>query len=77
MEALDNAWHGSWRPLTNLTQTFWACHLRTFNVAAIFFGVIPTYGVPTVHHDDSVWFKDLPCEQLNTAFEKLLPSTGL
>ena len=45
MEALDNAWYGSWRPLTNLTQTFRACHLRTFNVAAIFFGAIPTYGV--------------------------------
>ena len=37
MEALDNAWYGSLRPLTNLTQTFQACHLCTFNVAAIFF----------------------------------------
>ena len=25
----------------------------------------------------SVWFKDLPCVQLSTAFEKLLPSEGL
>jgi len=33
MEALDNAW----KPLTNLTSTFRTCHLRTFNVAAIFF----------------------------------------
>ena len=45
MEALDNAWYGSWRLLTNLTKTFQACHLFTFNVAAIFLGVIPTYGV--------------------------------
>ena len=52
MEALDNAWYGSWRPLTNLTQTFWACHLCTFNVAAIFFRghhyICRTY---TVRHD--------------------------
>jgi len=45
MEALDNACYGPWRPLANLTQTFRACHFRTFNVAAIFFGTIPTYGV--------------------------------
>ena len=45
MEALNNAWYGSWWPLTNPTQTFRACHLCTFNVATIFFGVIPTYGV--------------------------------
>ena len=35
MEALDNAWYSSWRPLTNLTQTFWACHSSTFKVVAI------------------------------------------
>ena len=45
MEALDNGWYGSWRPLTNLMQTFRACHLCTFHVATIFFGVMPTYGV--------------------------------
>ena len=46
VEALDNAWSGSWRPLTNLTCKFWACHLCIFNVATIFFsGVIPTYGI--------------------------------
>ena len=45
MEALDNAWYGLWRPLTNIMQTFRACHLCTFNVATIFFGAIPTYGV--------------------------------
>ena len=45
MEALGNARYGSWRPLNNLTQTFQACHLCTFNVAAIFFGTIPIYGV--------------------------------
>ena len=28
----------SWRPLTDLTQTFQACHWCTFNVAAIFRG---------------------------------------
>ena len=44
MEALDMAWYGSCRPLTNLTQTFQVCHLCTFNVATIFV-VIPTYGV--------------------------------
>ena len=37
MEALDNTWSGSWRPLINLTYKFQACHLCTFNVAAIFF----------------------------------------
>ena len=45
MEALDNTWSGSWRPLINLTYKFQACHLCTFNVAAIFFRVIPTYCV--------------------------------
>ena len=45
MEVLGNVWYGSWKPLTNLTQTFQACHLCTFNVAAIFGGAIPTYGV--------------------------------
>ena len=45
MEALGNAWYGSWRPLTNLMQTIRVCHLCTFNVAAIFFGAIPTYGI--------------------------------
>ena len=45
MEALGNAWYDSWRPWNNLTQTFQVCHLCTFNVAAIFFGAIPTYGV--------------------------------
>ena len=34
-----------WRPLTNLAYKFRACHLCIFNVAAIFFGVIPTYGI--------------------------------
>ena len=38
MEALDSAWCDSWRPLTNLTCKFRACHLYTFNVAAIFSG---------------------------------------
>ena len=45
MEALSNTWYGSWRPLNNLTQVFQACHLCTFNVAAIFSGPIPTNGV--------------------------------
>ena len=31
--------------MTNLTQTFRMCHLCTFNVAAILFRAIPTYGV--------------------------------
>ena len=31
MQALDNACYGSWRPLTDLTQTFWVCHLCTLN----------------------------------------------
>ena len=51
MEALDNVCYGSWRPLTNLTQTFRACHLRTFNVAAIFFRGHPYIWHTTVHHD--------------------------
>ena len=45
MEVLGNAWYGSWRPLNNLMQTFQVCHLCTFNVATIFWGAIPTYGV--------------------------------
>ena len=32
-------------PLTKSTQTFQACHLCTFDVAAIFRGPSPTYGV--------------------------------
>ena len=52
MEALDNACYGSWRPLTNLTQTFRACHLRTFNVAAIFFRGHPYIWRTTVRHDE-------------------------
>ena len=51
MEVLDNAWYGSWRPLTNLTQTFRACHLCTFNVAAIFFRGHPYIWRTTVRHD--------------------------
>jgi len=35
----------SWKPLTNLTQSFRACYLCTFKVVAIFFGTIPTYGI--------------------------------
>ena len=31
--------------LTNLEQTFWACHLCTFKVAAILFLTIPTFRV--------------------------------
>ena len=45
METLDNAWYGSLRPLTNLTQTFRACHLCTWMWLPFFWGVIPTYGV--------------------------------
>ena len=45
MEALGNAWYGSWRPLSNLTQTFQACHLCTFNVAGIFFPAPSLYGI--------------------------------
>ena len=37
VNTLNNAWSGSWRPLTNLTYKFRACHLCTFNMAAIFF----------------------------------------
>ena len=61
MEALGNAWYGSWRPLTNLTETFRACHLCTFNVAAILFRGHPYIWRTTVRHDDvrlftcSVW----------------------
>ena len=51
MEALDNAWCGSWWPLTNVTQTFRACHLCTFNMAAIFFRGHPYIWRITVRHD--------------------------
>ena len=68
MEALDNAWYGSWRPLTNLTQTFRACHLCTFNVAAIFWGGHPYIWRATVRHDN------IQC--CCRTFELVLPSTG-
>ena len=43
--------YGSWKPLTNLTQTFRPCHLCTFNVATTFF-FRPSYiWRTTVHHD--------------------------
>ena len=51
MEALDNVWYGSWRPLTYLTRTFRACHLCTLNVAAIFFRGHPYIWRTTVRHD--------------------------
>ena len=53
MEALDNVWYGSWRPLTYLTRTFRACHLCTLNVAAIFFRGHPYIWRTTVRHDTS------------------------
>ena len=43
--------YGSWRPLTNLAQTFRVCHLCTFNVAAIFFWVHPYIWRTTVCHN--------------------------
>ena len=51
MEALDNAWYGSWWPLTNLTQSFQACHLYTFNVAAILFQGHPYTWRTIISHD--------------------------
>ena len=51
IEALGNAWYGSWRPLNNLTQTFQACHLCTFNIAAIFFRSHPYIWRITLRHD--------------------------
>ena len=59
MEALGNVWYGLWRPLTNLMQTFQACQLCTFNVAAIFFSFFflfffqghPYIWRTTVRHD--------------------------
>ena len=45
MEALDNAWSGSWWSLTNLKYKFSSVSFVHFNVAAIFFRVIPTYGI--------------------------------
>ena len=52
MEALNNAWYGSWRPLTNLMQTFQVCHLCTFYVATIFF-LLGGGGHPYIWHHDS------------------------
>ena len=40
MEALDNAWYGPWKSLTNLTQTFKRVIFPPF-----FFRAIPTYGI--------------------------------
>ena len=64
MEALSNAWYRSWRPLTNLMQTFQACLLMWL---PFFFGIIPTYWRTTIHHDNwaelvylSTWLSDLP-----------------
>jgi len=50
MEALGNVWYGSRRPLTNLTQTFQACHLCTFNMAAIFVQGHPYIWRTTIRH---------------------------
>ena len=44
----------------NLMLAFRVCHLCTFNVAAIYFGVIPTYGVlPYAMIADSFTYKCL------------------
>ena len=40
--------------LTNLTQTFQACHLCTFNVATIFLGGHPYIWCTTVCHDSDI-----------------------
>ena len=52
MEALDNAWYGPRKLLTDLAQTIQACHLCTFNVPAIFWGGHPYIWRTTVRHDD-------------------------
>ena len=49
-----------WRPLTNLTYKFRACHLSTFNVAAIFFRGHPYIWRTTIHHDIAI-----PCDWRN------------
>ena len=51
VETLDNDWWGLYRPLSNLMQTFRACHLWTFNVAAILFWGHPYIWRTTIHHD--------------------------
>ena len=51
MEALDNAWCGSWKPLNNLAPTFQVCHLWTFNMADIFFRGHPYVWHTTICHD--------------------------
>ena len=43
MEALNNALYGSWRPFDWTYAVISSVSLCTFNVAAIFFRVIPTY----------------------------------
>ena len=60
MEALDNAWYGSWRPWTNLMQTFRACHLYTFNVAAILFRGHPYIWRSIVRQDIRTKIKVVP-----------------
>ena len=65
MEALDNVWYGSWRPLTNVTQTVQACHLCTFNMATIFWWCHP--------YNDSVWLMLLVVTWLRIHSQRIDP----
>ena len=47
----ESTWYGSQRLLTNLTHTFRACHLCTFNVPAITFWGHPYIWRTTIWHD--------------------------
>ena len=69
MEALGNAWYGSWRPLTNLTQTFQVCHLCTFNVATIFFQGNHYIWHTTVRHNKQTMLGHaVPCQLLCSGY---------
>ena len=60
MEALNNAWCSSWRPLTNLTLTFRAHHLCTFNVAATFFQDHPyIWGTTMIDLSRNIWTPEI------------------
>ena len=54
MEALDNAWYGSWRQLTDLTQSFRVCHFVHFQCGRHFFPGHPYIWRTTVRHD-TLW----------------------
>ena len=71
MEALSNAWYGSWRLWTNLTETFRACHCALLVWPPFFFPGHPYIWRTTVRHDI---YTDNPHNSLVPTLGTRLPS---